>query len=152
MKLLTKIFGVGVVVTFWVSILLAFCLSPYSTKRYWASYAPGDCVKSVDFNPALERWEQQEPARQVLLMVTEVGNEAYRVKGWGTRFSNKPQWYPEYESRLFRGIDNRTDYVPVPCPEEGETELPVETSVFRQTFSSACDSKGACSTVEVFRQ
>ncbi len=108
-------------------IPVAFVVSPINpahifTKRFWASYSPGDCVQKV--YGEVERWNI--PDFGELLMITEVGNREYRVKGWGTRFSNQPHWYPEYESRSFFMLDDSSShahYARVACPEEQPEEL-----------------------------
>jgi len=121
-----QLMGCGLLASIGFGVMVAspFLEQPYwMTKRAWASYYPGECVQTVV--PEVERWET--PQRTLTLMIAEVGQERYRVRRWGrTAFSSSPQWYAIYEDRAFGVIDNRADFRPVPCPEEGRSELPEE--------------------------
>lgn len=91
---------------------------PYSEREH-TRYSPGDCLRTPIVNPSqLERWEKV-PEPEKLVMVTEVGNQHYRLKEWGTRRTVSPQWYAGYDNADFTVLDNQHKWQRIPCPEQG---------------------------------
>lgn len=109
---------------FFISLMVAMMgsyahTSQMFSKRYWASYKPGDCLRTpVLDSDKVERWElKTEP--DTILMVSEVGNSQYRTREWGRRFSNNLQWYTSYDAHEFSYLDRTENWQPIPCPEQG---------------------------------
>lgn len=112
------------------------------TKRYWATYQPGDCLRTPAQDADTERWDIREP--DTILMVAEVGKENYRTREWGRKFSNFPQWYTNYDIRMFAELDRWGMWSPIPCPEQGP-----DPEVEAQRIISSTDGNGTVFYVEV---
>lgn len=105
------------------------------TARDLAWYRPGDCVRSPIVDQKSERWERvKEP--EELYMISEVGNEHYRMREWGTKRSTFPQWYQGYNAQTFTRVDDRKRFQPIPCPEQGPDPEPSDGEFQQVRFSS----------------
>lgn len=105
------------------------------TKRYWASYKPGDCLRTPALDANTERWDtQREP--DTILMVSEVGNKSYHTREWGRRFSNFPQWYASYNVEPFWALDESKQWSPIPCPEQGPDPEQASTASLDDSVSN----------------
>ena len=131
------------------------------TARDLAMYRPGDCVQSPVYQVAkLERWEEP-PAPRDLVMITEVGDQAYRVRGWGggaiqtnlvsspERDQSYPHWYVEhgYETLNFAILDDPKRFMSVPCPEQGPEPEKIEQAELSTSGTVFYLTSGATSVI-----
>lgn len=130
-----------------MSVLIAYQPPPpYATIRSLSLYQPGDCLRTPPVRPmTLERWETP-PAFKTLYMISEVGEQKYRLREWGTQRSSIPQWYPGYaEAVPFAILDNAHDWQLVPCPEEVASAEQIEAEFSERQglrFSSSSGTSG----------
>lgn len=102
-----------------ILIIASVYVTMKPSERMASLYRPGDCVQTpVVKHQELEPWEEQKFSQ--LFMISEVGEHRYHLREWGTRISSYPQWYVDsYTDLRFALIDDRAQYEPVPCPEQG---------------------------------